>query len=106
MINFAEDNVYISDFEDVTLTYEPNTTRKLVIQKMNNGGYERIPVVYNKFEILPVIMKVDDTVLEFKREVLEFDMILPTGIGNDTPRRTPTELIYKGKKMKHKFTTD
>ena len=121
MIDFANDDLVVESF-DAKYEYVPQT-KNLIINKIVYEELTKIPILYKiltsrsteSSELLeeqisidfiqsPVLKMGNGNLVEFKKEVLEFDMILPSGVGNDTPRKSPTEISYKSKKMKNKFT--
>lgn len=70
----------------------------------------RMQKVYNSYDIIPIYLRMNDGELDediiFSKEVREWDMIIVSSEGVQSPRRQPTELIYKGRKMKNQFPTE
>ena len=94
--------------EQSLMEYVPTQNNVIIAQNITITP-TRVQRVYTNKMIVPLFYKLTDEngdEVEFKRETREWDLILPFKDGNDTPRRSPTEILYKGKKLKHKFTTD
>lgn len=67
------------------------------------GIATRMPKVYTDYAVLPMFVRMGSVDEPFERETREWDMILPFGTTFETPRREPTELIYKARKLKNPF---
>lgn len=70
----------------------------------------RISKTYTSYRILPLFTRFynedGSDEVAFTKEVREWDMVLTSNNGNETPRRQPTELIYRAKKLKNPFPTE
>lgn len=101
----AEFNMQIMDSETMLLNYEPINSNIVIFNEIPILPTRTIKT-YNEFQVLPFFHNFTDengVELNFKREVREWDVVLPFGTDNNAPRRTPTEINYKGRKSKNKF---
>lgn len=77
---------------------------------VTNDTPTRMQKVYNSYDIIPIYLRMDDGEsgedIVFSKEIREWDMIIVSSEGVQSPRRQPTELIYKGRKMKNPFPTE
>lgn len=103
-----EDTMTYLVTDDYFGVYEPKLLKSLIIREVIPTKLERIPKVYNEVGFVPAFyrMTADDGVIEpFKKEIREWDVIMPSSGGVDTPRKQPTDIIYKGKKLRNDFPT-
>ncbi len=101
----AEFDMILTEAELLLLSYVP-TERKIDIFNDVPILPTRVQKTYTEKMVVPFFYKLeneDGTQLEFKREVREWDVVLPFGTDSSTPRRTPTEINYKGRKLKNSF---
>ena len=101
----AEFDMALIEAELLLLNYIP-TERKINIFNDVPILPARVQKTYTEKMVVPFFYKLeneDGTQLEFKREVREWDVVLPFGSDNTTPRRTPTEINYKGRNLKNSF---
>ena len=104
----AEFDMILTQSEQSLLTYVPTQNNVVIAQNITITP-TRVQKVYTNNMIVPLFYKLTDEngdEVEFKREVREWDVILPFGTDSKTPRQNPTEILYKGKKLKHRFATD
>lgn len=95
----------LTESELLLLNYVP-TEKKIEIFNDIPILPTRVQKVYTEKMVVPFFHRLeseDGTQLAFKREVREWDVVLPFGTDNSTPRRTPTEINYKGRKLKNSF---
>lgn len=101
----AEFDMILAQSEQKLMEYVP-TQNKVIIAQNITITPTRVQKVYTSKMLVPMFYRfVDDDgdELEFKRETREWLCILPFGTDNKTPRQNPTEILYKGKKLKNKF---
>ena len=101
----TEFDMKIINSETLLLNYVPHETK---IEIFNDVPIlpTRVQKVYTEKMVVPFFYKLEDEngiELNFKREVREWDVVLPFGSDSSTPRRTPTEINYKGRKLKNSF---
>lgn len=98
----------LSSIFNEEITHEPSN-KNIILGFSIGDTPERIQKTYEKHKLLPIYYTLgdpDSTEIGLTKEVREFDMILTFGDSAQTPRRQPTELIYRAKKMKNKFSID
>ena len=104
----AEFDMILTESPLLELEYVPKN-EKILIFDVYSIQATRVPKVYTERFILPAFYREEDTEgndIDMKRETREFTMVLPFSSGNQTPRHSPNEIIYHGKKTKNKFTID
>ena len=93
--------------EDLMMNVVPLVNKPLTIShQIPEGTMERVNKVYTSYGFLPLFVRefdADNDEAYFGKEVREWDAILMSSTGMESPRRQPTELIYKGRKMKNDF---
>ena len=102
----AEFDMLLTQSEQSLMTYVPTQNNVIIAQNITITP-TRVQRVYTNKMIVPLFYKLTDEngdEVELRRETREWDVILTFGSDNKTPRRSPNEIIYKGKKLKNKFT--
>lgn len=93
--------------EDLFFNVVPQVNKPLTIShQIPEGLMTRVNKVYTSYGFLPLFTREfdsDSDEVYYGREVREWDAILMSSTGMESPRRQPTELIYKGRKMKNDF---
>lgn len=100
--------ILLGDSILVDFIYEPILEKELVVFHISDVRLNRVPRVYNDYSILPaftVMTNENGELGEITREQREWEMVLPFSSGSESPRKQPTELIYKGKKLRNPFPT-
>ena len=101
----TEFDMILVEAETMLLNYVPHETKIEIFNDITILP-TRVQKVYTEKMVVPFFHRIEDEngiELNFKREVREWDVVLPFGTDNSTPRRTPTEINYKGRKLKHNF---
>mgnify|MGYP003536885587 FL=1 len=97
MLNFAEDNIYITEelpYGDVDVMV---TTPIFLLSNPFGKDMTRTNRTFTNFQVIPFFVEFEEG--SFEREARELDMIFTFGFGDNVPRKKPLEVVYKNKKM-------